>query len=678
MESDVKFDTESSTDMETNFNYDTLEQDTQQTRKIEILDIKTLEKKTSEENQYELQGVMRQLYDFYFVQGNSRDVCYHISCKDPVLINDYLYSNKDAYERFGLYLNDGVLHDKLSRLEIVPEEIFQNNDVSKLHNYMVEKRKEAYDKGFDSVEFIIEAPLDVQRSVIGSNARMLDSYVELFNTFTFVNLDSSLLVRKDIARYLKMSPVHRKKTLVNMLSLFVKHQCLSHGISAKDSVSRQYAVIKECEQIYKQNPNVLFYCDISEAEYLSGLAKTIVLSLNRVEEFMYTGIAAYLTLQGIPCYVDNIYSSRFARAICEFMNPKTMYLADRITFLKNPLRMGVMNALDNGNFKSIAQLQGVEELNFQLRFISLRLSEKTKLKEAKRILEAKEGIKKEDDETPLALMEDNAKEDKKKDDDNPLEIVGDTVKEIKFDHRNVKIRDVRDFYDLHTMEYETALGEMEKLNKLLVNAREILDVKDRSLDCSNTLFFEYEGELKLGYLTQLNYKVKYKLTPLAKGYKVRNIVTFDENDLHSLVDIRAYDDYIAICGKALEQDPDLLKINLPDTIIGFLIKDAHRSAENITSETGLPFDTIALHSEVASSWRGNNIETLLECGLPIGGLQRNFLTFFGGPVPYHGTNLLETKAKLVIGPELWRRKDCDENNNEGVQIEHSEQHTGDK
>lgn len=596
------------------YEVDKIAEDERESRKIEILEINSLETKVPTENQYGLQGVMRQLYDFYFVKGNSREVCYHISCSDPILIDSYLYDNKDAYERFGIYLNDGTVRDKLSYLEVVPLEVFKNHDVLFLHKYLQDKRKEAYNKGFNTIEFIIEASLDVQRSVISLNAKMLDSYIDMCNDFVFVNLDRSLLIRKDISRYLRENPVYRGKTLINILSLFVKYNCISHGVSAKDSVSRQYALIKECLQMYEEDKNIVFYCDISDTQYLAKLSRTSILSLNKVEEFMYSGIAAYLTVCGVPCYVNNVYFTRYARLICNFSDPKIMYLSDRIAYLKNPLRMGVMNALKNGNFKSIAQLQDVIDLTYQLRFVPLK---------------------------PANVGE-------------HLEIASDSVKEVKFNHRNVKIRDIRDFYTLHTMDYALAKSELDDLDGLLINAREILGIKERSLDCSNTMVFEYNGGLHLGYLTHLSYSVKYRLTPLARGYKIRNDVILNENDLHMLVDIRAYGDYTAICGKALSQDPDLLKSNLPDTTIGFLIKDAHKAAENITADTDVPFDSIALHSEVASSWRGNNIETLTQCGLPVSGLQKNFLTFFGGPVPYHGDDISDNKARLNIGPELWR------------------------
>lgn len=583
-------------------------------RDIKMLNINLLEHKTPEENEFGIHGVMRQLYDFYFVKGNSRDVNYHITCNDVVTLNEYLYDNTDAYERFGIYVKDGIVSDLQYRLECIPNDVFSNKDVSVIKDYMLKLRKEALDKGFTDVEFIIQVPLYEQRSIIGSNIGQLDSYVDLLNEFNFINLDYSLLSQKNVVSSLKKMPVYKDKTLVNMLSLMVKSGCLAQGIGACSTVYRQNTLIQECIKMYNENKNIVFYYDETDASALAGLTANNVLSLNSVEKYVYTSIAAYLTVHGVPCHVNRIYFRTFEAAVCEYNTGKNTYLSDRIAQLRNPLRMGVLNSIENGNFKSIAQLIGDINLTFQIRFIAL------------------------EDTSP----------------GKHLTLSDSEYREINFDYRDINIRDIRDFYDLHTMDYAKALEELQALDGLLTNAWEILEIKDRALDCSNTLVFEFEGGLKLGYLTQLKYSAKYRLTPLARGYSIKNEIYLDEEALGSLVDIRAYSDYRAICGTALARDPDLLARQLPNTSIGFLITGAHKSAENITEASGIPFDAIALHSKVTSLLRGDNINVLVKCGLPIKGLQKNFLTYFGGPVPYHGESPLDKKAKLDIGPNIWR------------------------
>ena len=127
---------------------------------------------------------------------------------------------------------------------------------------------------------------------------------------------------------------------------------------------------------------------------------------------------------------------------------------------------------------------------------------------------------------------------------------------------------------------------------------------------------------------------------------------FDEQTLKTLIDVRCYPDFDVL----FKRDIRNLFGGLDDTSDGFINTITNHNQENVTEACGLYYDSVGLWNHGSSLLRGKQITRLTNCGLPIKGLRRNFLSFFGGPHPFLGKNVDADKPTLELDYTIW--EDC--------------------
>lgn len=123
--------------------------------------------------------------------------------------------------------------------------------------------------------------------------------------------------------------------------------------------------------------------------------------------------------------------------------------------------------------------------------------------------------------------------------------------------------------------------------------------------------------------------------------------------LHSLLDIRAFADY-----DVLVKDGAIKNLGrLDDTAEGFLMQLCANSQTNLLGGSDLHYDTVALWDSTCEMYRGVKLKHFTDNNnLPVLGLRKNFLTFFGGPHPYRGKGA-DSKPILNLNQAMWDNTD---------------------
>ena len=112
--------------------------------------------------------------------------------------------------------------------------------------------------------------------------------------------------------------------------------------------------------------------------------------------------------------------------------------------------------------------------------------------------------------------------------------------------------------------------------------------------------------------------------------------------------MRAFTDYDILVKKDM-----MTKLpKICDTAIGVITQLCTTNQENISENCGLPFDTVCLWDRLASSFRSSRV-TRISTLVPVMGLRKSFLTFFGGPQPYKGSGSANSKPTLALDRALW-------------------------
>ena len=313
-------------------------------------------------------------------------------------------------------------------------------------------------------------------------------------------------------------------------------------------------------------------------------------------------------------YVEEKSYWECSHGILELFSKENVYLSDYLESLRRPIMVGVLNYGKNG-FHTIAKRNTYEPVNLSYRIKCVKVQEN------------KDG------------------------ECTRLQIKDDEVFNMHCDDRDISVLDIRDYYDLHTKDFKKGACESDMLFSFLSNIHTILEVTEVSLDVSNAIVFRMKDDIYAGLLEKINFKVTYDTSSLLKDYSHKGSVELDEvKYTTSLLDIRAYEDHAMIIG-----NPKILQRKLPNTSRGFLVPLLCHVAANINETCGLHYDDVGLLGIPTKACRGIAVNKLLKCGLPLKGLQNNFLTFFGGPHMYLGETVNGVRTPLKIDQNLWRQ-----------------------
>lgn len=591
-----------------------------QTKEIKI-DVTQFPMKNDTKNEYGLNGINRQLYEFFYVQKNARNTLYRITYPDYLTLRKYTYDNLEGlYARYGIYFEEGLREETTAIMEVVPEDVFCS-DATSLKVFLDSKCASAEGELLPVV-FVAEVSEDKQRVFFDTmSSENKELYKDIIDRYEFLNIYSDFAYRRNILEHLQKDPWYKTKKLRNMLDILLEKDCLVERTNYNAYIACYKTFLDECLRIGEQEPNTCFYFDETTFDY--STCKLINVKA-RFEDFynrLYPFIAAYLKLHNVTCYVEDRGQWECSHGIIDSYSKDNLFLCDYLKSLRTPIPIGILNS-GKGGFASMVTRKNSVPISLTYRIKAIKVIECNV-----------DGVTR-------------------------LQVADDDIRNLHCDDRDIEVLDFREYYDLHTRDFEKGKSESSLLFSLLNNIHTLLGVKDVSLDVSNAILFKMSGSLHIGQLEKLNYKVTYKTKSLLRGYKYEGEIEMDEAKYTSAVlDIRAFDDYPLILGggTASKEITQKLSRKLPNTVNGILVALLCHTAANITEDCGLYYDEVGLFGIPTKACRGTSVNQLVKCGLPLRGLQNTFLTYFGGPHMYLGKNVDSARTTLRIDQNLWRQ-----------------------
>ena len=547
---------------------------------------------------------INQMYLLTKEMSFTRDITFFI---DPGSLNISDYLNAELtrkYNEYGIYTEDGIRLGMKTPILIMPKEALQNPTEFKafMSDVVEEEAAEVFD-------IVIEASKADQRAMyaeaLASNPVFAEKLKEFYCREDLANAGVDAGERDSVKDVIKRNPVFHNYKLLNVAPILYKYQCLKPATDRSVFLSCVNKAIEEILSLtdmstvnYFDLSEVLFSgSDVINAQYASHLRRTLYLKL-----------AGYLALtKGLHFYVENVDNAAYKATIREFYSRNNMYLGDYLNYLKNPIKVGVIQRQGNPAFLYQKEKSDQDEVQLHARV------------------------------TPLAKKH------------GELVLGSDECKDVVVSLKNLQIVPITEFFNLHTLDFEVGKAELKKLNAFMDSFQHVLDLKDRSVDCSNTCFAVISGKLMILYVTRLDAKIHYVADLLVQTDSHPMHKVLDNNQLQTLVDVRAFADYTLIINEA--QRAKLTSV--PNTSDGCIQNFSGFVQDNLTSTSGLYYDSIALWNPVSKCARGGRVSKLVDSELPIEGLRKEFLTFFGGPHPYLGEKSDRSKPTLLLGQSMW-------------------------
>lgn len=204
---------------------------------------------------------------------------------------------------------------------------------------------------------------------------------------------------------------------------------------------------------------------------------------------------------------------------------------------------------------------------------------------------------------------------------------------------NMNIIDLTTVYQLHTCDYALGFRELERLNADIKDFCEVIYDSVPVIDCSNFFMYKENGEIYYAVLQKISGTVSTKCQPTAKGFIAINR-DFSASELENMRDIRdmtnlnleralpklGYEGNVSDC---FFQDSPKIKRILFSSVQG---------KSMVLTDSVIPFDDYGLIDKTAIRFRSTISEDFLDF-IPIAGLRKYFLSFFGGPHPQSNINL---------------------------------------
>lgn len=578
------------------------------------ISIEDLPERNSEKNKYGISGIYRQLYEF-FKMYPSNGTIYHIdkSSDNDYFIDKMFMESENIYKRFGIYTGSGVINNDYNCFIIIPREIIYNGEQS-VQDFIYEKiTLDGEETKMHVGAIVLEMEKEEQQRFIqklyecGEDNFLLTLKLQ----YNILNIGFLTADINDTEEELRKNPAFKGYNFSNLFVFCERSGCVELSLDVNVIIKKTRAVIDEIVKYNFDNPNTIFYWNTK----ISGVSPDMVKLIEERKFYLdmqyFVTLAATLTcLYDIRVVIPESVEKSFEAVVQGFATRHRNYLKDYLEYLKDPLRIG---------FKATGNIG----------FLYTRSEQKTD----GTIIRV----------TYLPIEEANIH-------DTPLTRVRSEIKEFEIDVRQIVMRDVTDFYDLHTLDYNKGILELNKLQLFMNGVQEAIGLEDVSLDVTNTLFFELDNQLYVGYVSRINANATYNVQCLAKGFRNSDIKdTLDTRGIDYLLDMRVCTDYfILVNGNAMKK----LSRKYNDKTIGVLAATLSSISTTpiITPTSTLEFDSVCLWSPMTSLIRGLGVNSLINTGLPLKGLRREFLTFFGGPAPYTSDG---NKPTLIINEKLW-------------------------
>lgn len=204
---------------------------------------------------------------------------------------------------------------------------------------------------------------------------------------------------------------------------------------------------------------------------------------------------------------------------------------------------------------------------------------------------------------------------------------------------NLDVIDLTELYNLHTFDYEEGFREMERLKE---DTKEFYAAAYKDfpiIDCSNFFMYSKNGKRYYAVLQSINGTIKTICQPIAGIYPkiVKNFTTKEIEQMRDIRDLVNADLKKIVLKLGYTGDIEDCYIKESPAVKRILFKSAQGKAVPL-SESVIAFDDYGLIGNTAAKFRTFLPEDFSKI-IPIKGLRKYFLSFFGGPHPQSGIDL---------------------------------------
>ena len=378
-----------------------------------------------------------------------------------------------------------------------------------------------------------------------------------------------------------------------------------------DNIENSLNIIKELRKVHRVN----------KIFYFGGVANNSV-------RFLYLSLAAYLTLSsGFKFYISQNDESKYLGIMRKGVSREYNFLSDYLQIITNIPNFTVSyhDNVPNLFVKDIGRLQAARNSGDYDKFgVTMTVQY------AKVDLELRDLV-----DSVLS---------------QPTRVLYESVEVLRF----------RDYFNLDSANSVLALSELKSLNtfvrvfdKLIRNNSSALGVS--SLNSSNLLLFRKNGDTYVGYVTMIDGKVPFLAKPFSSNYKFVPMEV-ETRELPRLYDTRIFFDTDENLTPFLLQYPDFNQnknYKLSSTFKGCLLQGYSTTPMMVRLDKGLCLSDIGIWSTQTSQLRTELLESLGKHLSVRALLEREYLTFFGGPHPSAISNS-QAVVQMELTPEIWR------------------------
>lgn len=553
---------------------------------------------------------------YYFYKKNPQNCIYKVIAS-PENAGD-LFKGKDftLYNKFGIFIaysNFDIDFDNRNHLAIIPAETM--SDEIALEMFM---KNILSDNKITSISCVIEkdyTALDVTE--IERDYKIMQKVCPqafVFNSqfYDLANKNNSdtkghLFEQIEAQKHIKFIPV----SISDLLTEYVFYKDMV--ISAEKCCALAELIEARVQEVMVKEScskrQIIIYADDLED--------------NRARN-IYCGIAAYLTMvKGIHCYVDKHDTKNFLEYVRRTTSRQYNYLSDYLRIIKNFPNFVISFSGEFASLciKDLSRIYKDRQLPIKDRRYSIRLS----------VYSAKIDIDSFTFKTNVNLQKSIINEE------------------------YLEILDFRNYFKLEDPELAICLAEYEKLNNILTNfGKQIRDkteiLAESALNCNNVLLYKYADEYYLGYVSEIDYKLPFKMKPFVDNYDVQQH-EFNIEEFKNLFDINIFFDavlYVDAFTAKNEAYKNNLHFNLNGTAVkGVMLAGIKAAPEKFRTDGPLNFSEIGIWSYQTSQLRQSHLNGLANM-MNINELIRSgYLGYYGGLHP-------SKSIEMIIRPELWR------------------------
>jgi len=557
--------------------------------------------------------IREQLYSFF--TNHKRNVFYTFEYESNKELLSRINSNMlDVYNSYGLYFTKDVRNAIRYFVLIIPKDVFYAaaDNPKALQDYVdtffIENKVSEEHIGFSVIECTKGEQAEFLNRLL-CDGENITAYKDFYERYRVENPGFNFNEMTDTSRYTD-HPAFRGYTFINFAKLVAENRCF-HAVGYMRTLNLQLELLKKVESL--GGAHVMFYCNTKDISIPYEDRVLFQGKYQMVLGTMYVKYAAYLVLKyGYKFDVPDKMHKRFIAEMAELISPSHRYVGRYLEYLENPVPIAIKQPSMHPAFLCRRKKSPTDFVCITVQYVEIDSGSYTVL--------------------PCA------------------------AKSERFCLSAIEVLQITDVYNLHTHNYVEGRAEMRRLQQMLDSVQEALSELNssvtESLDCSNTLIFRKDGHLYAGYVSDIKVRKRYSTQIFTQGYSFIEDKDFDEQTLKTLIDVRCYPDFDVL----FKRDIRNLFGGLDDTSDGFINTITNHNQENVTEACGLYYDSVGLWNHGSSLLRGKQITRLTNCGLPIKGLRRNFLSFFGGPHPFLGKNVDADKPTLELDYTIW--EDC--------------------